>query len=421
MNQNTSIYIISGKNPLISKSGYASYSYNLATILTSLGYRVEIFCFGKKDELLNTKIGTVNIVGSKLYSTLLKDTAMAGLFFLAPKLAIALKTVIASESKQSSISNQPLIIWGIGPWSLTGAFIKFLKGNRVIFLSDYFTTIQHEFLGTLSGITIKDHGIWNKLQSVIAYLTIIPLYSLLEYFLLKSSNKIITHYQSTENILTSQFNISSKKYVRLPYYVELASPGWSSRAQQQPSPSQTPPLILLISRHDGRKGINFLLHAFSILNQRGVSYKAAIIGGGKLFKTHQSLVQKLKLKNVHLLGNIQNLQPFFKKSYLFVFPSLEEGSSSLAILEAMKEGLPIVSTNVDGIPEDLTHNKSAILVPSKDPQVLADAMQKLLQDPPLAKKLGQNARKAYLKKYNLDIVREQIGEFLHSLVKRSHQ
>ena len=410
-----SIYIISGKNPLSAKSGYASYSYNLANLLTSLGYKVEIFCFGEKDQVLKTKIGTINILSSTIFFTVLKDMEMAGLILLAPKLALALKTVIASPAKggakQSHNYNQQTIIWGIGPWSLAGAFIKLLKGKKVIFLSDYFTTIKHEFSGTVSALNMKDYGLWHPLQAWFAYITIVPIYSLLERFLLKFSDKIITHYQSSETIITSQFGISNKKYTHLPYVVNLIPK--TSHPSNPPLPSN--PSIVLVSRHDGRKGINFLLHAFSILNTRRIQFSASIIGEGKLIKSHQHLSHKLKLKNVNLLGFVPNLQPYFKKADLFVFPTIEEGSSALAILEAMKAGLAIVSTNVDGIPEDLSHGKSALLVPPGNPQALANAMEKLLQNPTLARNLGQNAKKSYYQKYNLVKVKKEVSEFLNGL------
>ena len=178
------------------------------------------------------------------------------------------------------------------------------------------------------------------------------------------------------------------------------------------------PLILLVCRHDGRKGINFLLHAFAILNKRGVKYSGLIAGAGPLLKKHQQLAKKLKLSNIKIPGFVSDTRPFFKRASLFVFPSLEEGSSSLAILEAMQQGMPIVSTNVDGIPEDLTNGKSAILVPPKDPEALADGMEKLLNDPKLAKKLGRQAKIRYYQKFNIKKVKKEGNTFLSSFLRK---
>lgn len=399
------ICIVSGKNPLSARSGYAAYAYNLAKTITKLGYTVKIFCVGPTDDVIESEVGAIYIVGSRLAS-ILKDVEMAGLLFLAPLLSFALIKHLKDASD--------ILVWGIGPWSLAGALLKFVSWRKrsFLFLADYFTTLKHEFLGTMSAIKVTDHGLLFKVRSILTYLTVIQLYTLLEWFLLKSSNKIITHYKSTEDILKTQFGLNSEKFIRFPLLVELVK-------RNTPSDSKvfipSKPLILTVCRHDGRKGINFLLHAFDILNKRGLRYSTIIIGAGPLREMHLRLAQKLNLKNVYQTGFVADIKPYLKRADLFVFPSVEEGSSALAILEAMKEGLPIVSTNVDGIPEDLQDGKSALLVPPKDPQELALAIKRLLENPKKAKKLGHEAKKRYYQKYKFEIVKKEIARFLNGL------
>ncbi|MBI2039465.1 glycosyltransferase family 4 protein [Candidatus Microgenomates bacterium] len=412
MKSSPSIYIIAGKNVLAGRGGYAVVGYNWGKLLSSLGYEVKIYCVGAKDQITKSQIGEVHIVGSKIATTFLKDVEMAGLLFLAPKIALAILR---------DIKDQKIVILGMGPWSLAGALLKIYSTvipakagiHKIILLSDYYTSIKHEYSGILSGVRISDHGVLIKLQIQLIYYFIFKLYSLLERFLLRITDKIITHYLSTENILKDEFKISPKKFIRLPYHTHVIAR--SPKATVAISLKPKLPLILLICRHDGRKGINFLLHAFHILNKRGVKYSALIAGAGPLLKKHQQLAKKLGLDNVKIPGFIADTRPFLKKAALFVFPSLEEGSSSLAILEAMQQGMSIVSTNVDGIPEDLIHNKSAILVPPKDPEALADGMEKLLSDPKLAKKLGRQAKIRYYQKYNLLKVKREVRNFLNGL------
>lgn len=411
MSNHPSIYIIAGKNILAGRGGYAVVGYNWAKILSEAGYQVKIYCVGPKDEIIKSKIGEIHIVGSKIASTFLKDSEMAGLLFLAPKIALAIL---------HDIKDQQVIILGMGQWGLAGAYVKLFKKNTYL-LSDYYTSIKHDYQGILDGVNISDYGLLIKLQIVLIYYLIFVFLSLLEKFLLNITDKIITHYSSTEKILQQEFKIKDEKFIRLPYHVELTKrqtslfPTLTSSSHLPPLTSHLP-LILLVCRHDGRKGINFLLHAFALLNKIGVKYQALIVGTGPLLKKHQQLAKKLDLDNINMPGFVADTRPFFNKATLFVFPSLEEGSSSLAILEAMQKGLPIVSTNVDGIPEDLIPNKSAILVPSKNPQALADAIQKLLQNPSLAKKLGMEAKKRYQQKYNFIKVKTAINHFLNSLL-----
>lgn len=78
---------------------------------------------------------------------------------------------------------------------------------------------------------------------------------------------------------------------------------------------------------------------------------------------------------------------------LFVFPTLSEGSS-LALLEAMASGLPIVTTPVGAAPDHLANGESALFVPPADAAALAAAVERLLADPDLAERLGRAARRA---------------------------
>lgn len=83
----------------------------------------------------------------------------------------------------------------------------------------------------------------------------------------------------------------------------------------------------------------------------------------------------------------------FAQADLFVFPTLSEGSS-LALLEAMASGLPIVTTPVGAAPDHLVDGESALFVPPADATALAAAVVRLLEEPPLAERLGREARRA---------------------------
>lgn len=376
-NKNTPvIYAVCGKNPLVPRSGYASYSFNLIKNLIKLGYRVKIFSFKK-------------------------TVSMSWLLILAPKIVLDILKELKNDKR--------VIIWGIGPWSLAGAIAKLLKREKVILFSDYFTTIQHEYQGTVSAISIKDYGVIAKLKVLTASLTVIKLYTVLERFLLDISDSIITHYLSAEKILSEQFGIKKERFKRLPYTIGIEN---SKNTETGQTRVLKKPTIITIARQDGRKGINFLLYSYYLLNKRGLKYSAVIIGDGEFLNSNVEIAKKLNLKNIAFKGTIDNTMFFLKNADLFVLPSVEEGSSSLAILEAMKEGIPIISTNVDGIGEDLQNGKSALLVPPKNPQALADAIKKLLENSQLAEKLRKKAKEDYNKKHDSNLTKREIAKLI---------
>ncbi len=86
----------------------------------------------------------------------------------------------------------------------------------------------------------------------------------------------------------------------------------------------------------------------------------------------------------------------------FVWPSCAEGTSK-SVIEAMSHGLPVITTNVGGLPDLLTPG-AGILIPPGDSSALADAMQCLASDPALRKQMGQAARARYLTLFAPDAV-----------------
>jgi glycosyltransferase involved in cell wall biosynthesis len=87
---------------------------------------------------------------------------------------------------------------------------------------------------------------------------------------------------------------------------------------------------------------------------------------------------------------------------VFVMPSFTEGTPN-SIVEAMASGLPIIATDVGGIP-DMIGEDAGILVPAADTEALAQAMQRLAEDSELRKAMGRAARARYLKLFSPEVV-----------------
>lgn len=384
------ILLVTGKNPLEATGGYQSYTKILAERIKSLEYNVEIYCFGRNNRTEESKIGIIYQFKTRFNIPL----------FAFPFLALILASKINLRKEVN------YIIWGIGPWSLSGALYKFFHpAKNSILISYYPTTIGHEIKGAYPGINIKDHGII-KLEMLLTKLFLSNIYTLFEAFTLSRCVFIIYHYNSIKRILANEFKINPKKQILIPQFLE------SPPSLKLNSIKSNHPSIVFIGRHDPRKGINFLLHAFYILNHKGIKFNAYIIGDGMLLYRHKKLADNLGLRNVHILGMVKNKEVYLKNADIFVFPTLEEGSSSISILEAMSFKLPIVSSRVDGISEDIVHRKSGILIPPKNPTLLAEALEELLSNRSLARKLGANARKQYLKMYNMQKSNIELKRFI---------
>jgi len=149
------------------------------------------------------------------------------------------------------------------------------------------------------------------------------------------------------------------------------------------------------------KGYEYLVKAISQLS--GVNCQVLIVGDGPERK-------KLKKeKNIKLPGNIPNASQLLPAFNIYVCSSIKEGLP-YTILEAMQAGLPIVSTNVGAIPEVITDGKSGLLVELKNPEQLAEKIKYLIDNPDIAKRLGEQAKKDVAEKFSLKQMIEKTEE-----------
>jgi glycosyltransferase involved in cell wall biosynthesis len=97
-----------------------------------------------------------------------------------------------------------------------------------------------------------------------------------------------------------------------------------------------------------------------------------------------------------------------------VLPSHSEGVS-LALLEAMAAGLPVIATAVGGIPEVVTDGTNGLLIPPRNPEALARALDRLLADPDFARRLGEQARAEAEAHHSLERLGREINEIYGEL------
>jgi L-malate glycosyltransferase len=103
--------------------------------------------------------------------------------------------------------------------------------------------------------------------------------------------------------------------------------------------------------------------------------------------------QARNLANVHFIGHQEAIGNWLAALDLMVFPSRTEGLGS-TVLEAMQHGVPVIASDVGGIPDMISHGKTGLLVPAGDSGVLADAVIELLENPARARELATAARTA---------------------------
>ncbi len=169
--------------------------------------------------------------------------------------------------------------------------------------------------------------------------------------------------------------------------------------------------IGFLGRVSYEKGIIFLLDAFRKLEKEHPKARMVIAGKGDALGQINKTIGEYGLnEKINLVGYYDGDVSTLLSSFdVYVFPSLHEGLP-YSILEAMRGGLAIVSTDVGGIPELIRDGLEGILVPPGSADGLAAAIEKLIKDPELRKALGENARDRFVKMYTLESMQREVKE-----------
>jgi len=196
-----------------------------------------------------------------------------------------------------------------------------------------------------------------------------------------------------------------------------------------PAPSELSPenLFDIISIGSLRpyKGFAYLLEACNILRQRDLRFRCRIIGGGELHARLYSKIEELKLLNfVELLGpkDQNEVAGFLKNADCYVQSSIVTSTGKMegipvSLMEAMASGLPVVATNISGIPELVRPGETGYLVPPEEPQALADAIMKIYEDRGRAEHYAITGRDLVLKEFNLSTNVALLSDLLNSYLE----
>lgn len=170
------------------------------------------------------------------------------------------------------------------------------------------------------------------------------------------------------------------------------NPSLFSNEDQQSIRSQlnikkTDKIITFVGRIVAEKGIIELIEAFSILNKHRNDIKLLIIGdtlqSDRDKKTKEIIEKKIQTngleRSIIFTGFIKDIAKFLSITNVFALPSHREGMP-VSSLEAMSMGVPVVGTNIRGLREEIVEGKTGYIVPLKNPEKLASAIEKALSE-----------------------------------------
>lgn len=177
-------------------------------------------------------------------------------------------------------------------------------------------------------------------------------------------------------------------------------------------------IVFAAGRQEHQKGHVDLVRAIGLLVDRDPRIHLVI--AGRAGNGSADLLRVIRNTNgasgfVHLLGHRDDVAELLATADVMALPSHYEGTAGI-VLEAMSVGTPIVSTELQGMSGILEHNRNSLLVAVQDPAAMAQALDQVLNDPLLAARLGEEARRDFLSRFTLERSADRMVAMYQSVV-----
>ena len=268
--------------------------------------------------------------------------------------------------------------------------------------------IVHTFLLTAS--------LYGRLAAILARVPIVigtevniyehkrPAHALAERLLMAGTDRMVVSAESVRDFYVKQVHARPSKIDVIYNAVDFTQAQATMSREEMRKTLSLPAgarVAGIIARLTEQKGHRYLFEALASRPDLA-DVHLLVVGGGE---QQDALVREVHAKGlasrVHFLGARRDLGNLLAAMDLFVLPSLWEGLP-LSMVLAMGAGLPIVATRVAGIPEVVDDGRTGLLVEPRDVDALGAALARLLGDPELRHRIGEDARAAVLPRFGVD-------------------
>jgi glycogen(starch) synthase len=174
---------------------------------------------------------------------------------------------------------------------------------------------------------------------------------------------------------------------------------------------------ICVARLIKRKGVEDALQALALTINPAL--RLEIVGLGPREHSMRAMAESLGIADrVAFRGHLKGaaLARAYREADVFLLPSVSE-SFSMALLEGMASGLPVIATRVGGTPELVVEEENGLLIPPNDPQRLAAALDRLAETPQLRLRLGRNNRRKIEAAYSWPVIVRKYVDELYSAEK----
>ena len=203
---------------------------------------------------------------------------------------------------------------------------------------------------------------------------------------LRSAAVVVVYAESQRRTIVSEYGVEPGRIVTMRNGVDASFFTDHDRALH------AKPRLLFVGRLAAEKNVPLLLEALAEVSEL---FETTLLGDGPLERELKHQVASLRLHNVHFHGRVdgEQLRNAYLAADILVQPSTSEGGLSLALLEALAMGLPVVATDLATNRELIVHGKNGFLIAPDDPAALSAALVEITGDGDRYAHMSREARK----------------------------
>ena len=305
-----------------------------------------------------------------------------------------------------AVPDYPLFRYQPYELALSSKLVNVVKAHKIELLHVHYA-IPHAYAGYMAQQMLLEEGISIPMVTTLhgTDITLVgnhPFYKPAVTFSINNSNAVTSVSESLRRDTLTHFSIKKSIEV-IPNFIDLSKMGNQDGPCERSAMAE--PHERIITHVSNLRPVKRLLDVIDIFDriQRECPSRLIIVGDGPDKNPARRLIEKLNLKSkVQFMGNSEEVHKILCSTDLFLLPS-EIESFGLAALEAMACRVPVISSNVGGLPEVNIHGESGYLAEVGDIHAMANYALSILNDEPTLERFKGQAR-VQAQKFAIDLV-----------------